>query len=142
MDIIDDFSPGLGAPGGIFTALEKTKHDEIFVLACDMPFVSAELIKFLLHRMRRGEYDAVIPMQPDGFKQTLCAAYRKSKCIVPFQAEILRSELTPSVRAMLDHVSANYVAFDEFASLEGAGDFFINLNTPEELKYARETFSR
>lgn len=138
--IVDDFSPGLGAPGGIYSAFESAKHDEVFILGCDFPFVSIALIEFLLQRLRRGEYDAVIPMQPDGFKQTLVAAYRKSTCIVPFQAEILRSETTPSVREMLNKVSAAYVEFDEFSTLPGAGDFFINVNTPDDLTGARKMY--
>ena len=141
LHIVDDFSPGLGAPGGIYSALESAKSDEIFILGCDFPFVSIALIEFLLMRLRRGEYDAVIPIQPDGFKQTLVAAYRKSTCIVPFQAEILRKDMTPSVREMLQKVSAAYVDFEEFSTLPGAGDFFINVNTPEDLTDARKMFN-
>ena len=140
IEFTDDISEGLGAPGGIYTALKQSEADDVFILGCDFPFVSPELIEFLLARMSRGEYDAVIPVQPDGFKQTLVAAYRKSACLVPFQAEILRSDVTPSVRDLLKKVSAAYVDFDEFSSLDGSGDFFININTPDDLTDARKMF--
>ncbi|MEZ5307923.1 MAG: molybdenum cofactor guanylyltransferase [Pyrinomonadaceae bacterium] len=136
--VIDDFSPNLGPPGGIFTALEDAKQDSVFAVACDLPFVSAELISFLKSRFDETNADALIPIQPDGFKQTLCAFYRKSKCIVPFQAHLLRSDVTPSVRDMLERVEAVYVGFEEFEHLAGAHDFFLNLNTPMDVESARE----
>ncbi len=138
LNVIEDVSPELGAPGGILTALQKSETDAVFLMACDLPFVSKELIAFLQERFEQTGADAVVPVQPDSFKQTLCAFYRKSTCIVPFQAEILRSDLTPSVRSMIERVNAEFVEYEEIADLEGASDFFLNLNTPMDLEHARE----
>ena len=64
----------------------------------------------------------------------------RAHVLFPFQAEILRKDSTPSVREMLEKVSASYVDFDEFAELPGAGDFFINVNTPDDLTGARQMY--
>jgi molybdopterin-guanine dinucleotide biosynthesis protein A len=138
LEIVEDVSPELGAPGAILTALQRSETEGVFVIACDLPFASSELITFLWQRFEGESADAVVPVQPDSFKQTLCAFYRKSKCLVPFQGEILRSDLTPSVRAMIEKVSPVYVSYEEIADLEGAADFFLNLNTPLDLEHARE----
>lgn len=45
-----DCVPKCGPLGGIYTALKTTKADAVLFLACDMPFVSAELIEFMLRK--------------------------------------------------------------------------------------------
>jgi len=138
LEVLDDISPELGAAGGILTALEDSLSDCVFVLACDLPFVTPELIDFLKDRFDRGDADAVVPVQADKFKQPLCAFYRKSTCSAPFRAQILRSDLSPSVRDLLDRVKTVYVDFEEYAALEGSSDFFLNINTPSDLEFARK----
>jgi molybdopterin-guanine dinucleotide biosynthesis protein A len=39
---------------------------------------------------------------------------------------------------LLGTVRTRFVEFDEIASLEGASDFFLNINTPMDLEFARE----
>lgn len=138
MEVVEDVSPGLGAGGGVFTALTTARAESVFVLACDLPQVSPDLIRLLKARFDKSDADAVVPMQADKFKQPLCAFYRKSTCTVPFQAQILRSELSPSVRDLLDRVNTLYVDFEEFADLEGSPDFFLNINSALDLEFARK----
>jgi molybdopterin-guanine dinucleotide biosynthesis protein A len=138
LTLLDDISPGLGASGGILTAIEHSDEEDIFIHACDLPFITPDLVKFLKNIFTNGGYDAVVPMQPDSFKQPLCAFYRKSTCIVPFRAKILRSDLTPSVRDLLDTVNTKYVDFDEISHLDDSSDFFLNINTPMDLDFARK----
>src|SRR5689334_13117942 len=45
-----DCVPRCGPLGGIFTALKSTRAEWVLFLACDMPFVSGELMKWLLAR--------------------------------------------------------------------------------------------
>jgi molybdopterin-guanine dinucleotide biosynthesis protein A len=49
-----DCVPKCGPLGGIYTALKTTKADAVLFLACDMPFVSVELIQFILQKMRES----------------------------------------------------------------------------------------
>ncbi len=138
LEVVDDVTPGLGAGGGIFTALDNSEADCVFVLACDLPFVTPQLIDLLRDRFEAGNADAVVPLQADKFKQPLCAFYRKSTCSAPFRAQILRSELSPSARDLLDRVNTLYVDYDELSNLEGSADFFLNINSPMDLEYARK----
>ena len=136
--VANDFSPDLGASGGIFTAIKNSGSECVLVLACDLPFVTPQLITYLKVSFDKGGADAVVPMQPDKFKQPLCAFYRKSTCIVPFQAQLLRSELTPSAQNLLSQIKTEFVDYEELAPFEGSADFFLNINTPLDLESARE----
>ncbi|MCZ7649120.1 MAG: molybdenum cofactor guanylyltransferase [Planctomycetota bacterium] len=42
-EVLADLFEGCGPLGGLYTALEDTE-DEIFLLACDMPFITPELV--------------------------------------------------------------------------------------------------
>lgn len=49
-----DAVPRCGPLGGIVTAMRRTDAEAILFLACDMPFVSAELLRKLLDRARNS----------------------------------------------------------------------------------------
>src|SRR5690606_911341 len=46
--VIADRYPGAGTLGGIATALEVARNDWVLILACDMPLISAALIREML----------------------------------------------------------------------------------------------
>ena len=48
--IREDLVPGCGPLGGIYTALATTKAEAVLFLACDMPFVSGELIALMIEK--------------------------------------------------------------------------------------------
>lgn len=45
--VLGDLHPGCGPLGGIHTALRSLEAQETFILPCDTPFVSAELIAYI-----------------------------------------------------------------------------------------------
>jgi molybdenum cofactor guanylyltransferase len=66
---IPDAIPGIGPPGGLLGLLA---HGSAIALACDMPFVSTDL----LLRLRDDQPDAlVLAPRFDGFWEPLCARY-------------------------------------------------------------------
>lgn len=66
-----DFSPW----NGIRAAIDNTDAEWVFLLACDMPFVCAELFDLLVSKINPN-IDCVIP-ETDRL-QPLCALYRRS----------------------------------------------------------------
>jgi molybdenum cofactor guanylyltransferase len=107
------------------------------VVACDLPFVTGELLARLAS-MRDETTDAVVPLQEDGRVQPLCALYRARVCLGQVEELIREDELRP--RALLSRVRARRVAFGELRDLEGSTRFFLNVNTPED--YARALSDR
>ncbi|HEY0544090.1 MAG TPA: molybdenum cofactor guanylyltransferase [Pyrinomonadaceae bacterium] len=123
-----------GALGGLHAALAACRAEWAAVVACDLPFVTGEL--FVRLALLRENFDVVIPVQPDGRVQPLCALYRKTACLPVAQMLIETGERR--LRALLEHTRTRRVAPHELAGLPGAHLFFTNVNTPEDYERARK----
>lgn len=136
MPMIFDLAPGRGPVGGLHAALSYTMADWSLVLACDMPFISAGLIRLLVENCDRLS-DAVVPIQPDGRPQPLCALYRRAGCVAALD-ELLnaRRPAAPSMQFLLGNLNVEYIASDEIGRLERSERFFTNINTLDDLELA------
>jgi molybdopterin-guanine dinucleotide biosynthesis protein A len=132
LPLVKDLRAGLGALGGLHAALSLCRAEWAAVVACDLPFVTGELLARLAS-MRADSFDAVVPLQEDGRVQPLCALYRARICLGQVEELIHTDELRP--RLLLSRVRARRAAFEELRDLESAARFFVNVNTPED--YAR-----
>ena len=130
---VPDIHRQWGALGGLHAALAACHAPWAAVVACDLPFVTGELFMRLANA--RQDFEAVVPVQPDGRVQPLCALYRITTCRMRAQELILSGERRP--RALLQAVRTRHIAFDELADLDDATLFFTNINTPEEYTKAR-----
>jgi molybdopterin-guanine dinucleotide biosynthesis protein A len=119
---VPDVHINWGALGGLHAALAATRAPWAIVVACDLPFVSGEL--FVRLSSFRENFDAVVPVQPDGRLQPLCALYRARVCRERAEELIAAGERRP--RALLSTVRTRKVAFHELSDLEGANRFFAN----------------
>jgi molybdopterin-guanine dinucleotide biosynthesis protein A len=75
VEAIEDPIPGCGPLGGILAALEESTADAVFVLACDLPFVTTDLIRFLIEA-EPGR--AIVVPSSEGDVQPLCGRYAVS----------------------------------------------------------------
>lgn len=123
-----DVYPKWGALGGLHAALNACASEWAFVIACDLPFVSAEMIKRLT--TLREDFDAVVPIQPDGRAQPLSSLYRTESCL--HQATQLIEAAKRRPLDLLDKVNTRWVPFSELSQLPASQNFFLNINTPED----------
>ena len=65
---------GNGPLAGIFTAMQKQPSDWYFILPCDTPFVTVELVKQLITFTKEEGIDAVVPII-NNRQQPLIAVY-------------------------------------------------------------------
>lgn len=121
-----------GVLGGLYTALLESPTPYLFCVACDMPFLRHELIRFLLTQGDR--YDVVIPRAPDGL-HPLCALYSKM-CINTLSRAIERGE--KRIMAALSGLKVKYCGPEELEPIDPAFSSFFNVNTPEDLRKAEE----
>ena len=77
--VVTDRYPGGGSLGGIFTGLCASAAPWSLVVACDMPFLNAGLLRYLLELT--ADVDAVVP-RLGGRPEPLHALYSKA-CIAP-----------------------------------------------------------
>jgi molybdopterin-guanine dinucleotide biosynthesis protein A len=131
LPVVTDVFEKWGALGGLHAALLAATAEWVVVVACDLPFVTGDL--FLHLASLRGSYDAVAPVQRDGRPQPLCALYRARTCRPATEKLIKDGERRPGT--LLQSLRTRWVAFEEVAGLDGASQFFENVNTPED--YAR-----
>ena len=131
-----DILPGKGSLGGIYTALVQAQNPDVLVLACDMPFVNTDLLRYMLDQIR-ADIDIVVP-RVDGYPQGLHAIYKKT-CIQRI-AEQLAADRLKIIR-FYDRMRVRYLDESDHAAFDPPGLSFANINTPEELERAESLLS-
>jgi len=118
---------------GLYSALRHSRSEWVFVVACDMPFVTAELFEAIIE-LSDGAKCAVIPVSSDGVAQPLCGLYRVSACVEKAESALKNGQR--SLQRLLDDVDAQRVGFEHFQGLAGSEHLFMNVNTPKEYALA------
>jgi molybdopterin-guanine dinucleotide biosynthesis protein A len=128
-----DALPGLGALGGIHAGLlwaREAGRRGILAVACDMPFLSRDLLNEMLERAARSDADAVVP--ESGSRrgiEPLCAYYAVT-CIEPIEDAANNDD-----RRLIGFHARVVVQRIPLAEVERFGPparLFLNVNTPEE----------
>lgn len=129
---VTDHFPGSGPLAGIHAGLEASDYEENLVVACDMPFVSAELAANLVKALKH--HDAVVPVI-GGRQHPLFAAYQK-RISREAKERIESGELR--MKHLLDALNVRYLSEDDL-QLYCDGNLeriFFNMNHPEEYEEA------
>jgi len=133
--LASDHYPGVGPLAGLHAALAQCRGEVALVLACDLPFLTGEFLRFLRESFRGTE--AVVPLDAEGHPQPLCALYAVA-CLPVVTDLIERGERR--MGRVLEHFTVRFLAFSEIAHLPGAEAFFWDLDTPEDYRRARRYF--
>lgn len=131
---IADRLPDRGPLGGIHAALEHARGRAVFVLACDLPRVSPELVGFLLQQARPvlagTGFHGVLAVEAAGRVQPLCAVY-SAACRQPIEECVRAGELRT-----LDFVESAGLARVPLTSELPffREDLLFNVNAPDEAR--------
>jgi molybdopterin-guanine dinucleotide biosynthesis protein A len=123
---VPDRVAGRGPLAGLDAALAAARHDVVAVVACDMPFVTAALVGYLLD-LAAG-YDAIVPRTERGY-HPLCAVYTRA-CRNAIARRLADGRLT--LAGLLDDVSCRAVTPHEIAAFGDPARLLANVNTPAE----------
>ena len=129
--IYADLLPDKGALGGLYTGVFFSSFDYSFCVACDMPFIKGSLVQFLIRN--RDNADAVVPRTSDGL-QPLHAIYSKG-CL-----DAMRRVIDQGKYKIIDFynlVKVKILEESDFLYLDPLKESFMNVNTPEELRFAK-----
>ncbi|MFA5974060.1 MAG: molybdenum cofactor guanylyltransferase [Lentimicrobiaceae bacterium] len=74
--VVADVFPGIGPMGGIYSALKQSETERNLVLSCDLPFVSEELMSYILENSTG--YKVAVPWRGDQHYEPLCGFYHLS----------------------------------------------------------------
>jgi molybdopterin-guanine dinucleotide biosynthesis protein A len=125
LETIGDIYRECGPLGGIHSALVSAGDSDIFVSACDTPFVTGELVRYIV------DFESNAPVRIPSFKQQLhplCGIYTQN-CL-PAIVERLESRrlrvmaFVESIQAAVIPISPDLLFYRE--------DLFANFNTPED----------
>ncbi len=125
----EDLHPGKGPLGGIYTGLVVSKSFYNLVVACDMPFLNVELLRYII-KLSPG-FDAVIPRV--GRIQPLHAVYCKS-CLDDMRKCLENNQL--KIAYFLNTINVKYLEQSECQRFDPALLSFFNINFPADLDYA------
>lgn len=130
--VIHDPEPHAGVLPSLLAALDTVSTPLLLLVACDMPFVSADVVRQLL--ARAPDHDAVIPFV-DGYDQPMHAVYRVEPCRAAIRAALARGDRR--MISFLNDVDTLRVDEGELRAIDPELRSFFNVNTPEDLARAR-----
>lgn len=128
---------GIGPVGGLIAALEASNHPRVLLTACDMPFLSPEVLRMVIaHSIETGEGACVVVRNGDGAErlQPLIAVYGRD------DLDEIRNLFRHGARSLIEIVqSLNMERVDLLDILPWDTEMWsvFNVNTPEQLAMAR-----
>ena len=127
-EIVKDEIPNSGPMGGIYSGLMQSNTEVNLVLSCDTPFVSEDLLMYVLEKSK-GK-DIVVPWHGKKFFEPLCAYYNKNSTKILRQFIDKKNYRIPDV--------FNEVNFKALLMSENLDFFhkelFVNINSKQDLK--------
>ena len=122
-----DLVPRRGPLGGVYSALATSRAETILFLSCDMPFISADLLNMLFHRLARRK--TALFVKDNGRIGFPFLLRRAALAVVERQMTTGQFPLHQLARAL----HAQTVTLPRCQTHE-----LFNINTPKDWKIAQE----
>ena len=132
----EDLAPDAGPLGGLHTALVHASTPWILAVACDLPFLHVEFLRYLV--ASAGDVDLVVPRTRDGY-QPLCAMYAR-RVVDNVAARLAAGRL--DMMGLVHELRVREIGPDEMAAYDPDGLLLFNVNTPEDYERAEHLASR
>ena len=136
VNVVKDSIPGLGAIGGLYTAMDKANSELVAVVACDLPFVSAAILAEGARLLDQTDADVAIPRVNGDFYEPLHAVYRREPC----KKAIFQAIQSDKRRLVSWFSLVRVVEIDEdlCRQLDPDGLAFFNINSKEDFLLAEK----
>ena len=126
--MVGDVMPDCGSLGGIYTGLNAMTTSHGICVACDMPFVRASFLRYMLTFI--DAHDVVVPVSDTGY-EPLCAVYGKA-CISPIEKNLQAGRL--KIISFFNQVRIRTVTAEETPLFDP--HMLFNVNTREDYEKA------
>jgi molybdopterin-guanine dinucleotide biosynthesis protein A len=133
LEVLADDWPGAGPLGGIATALRNSRAPWSLVVACDLPYLTKDWIRYLVGRALASEAEALLPLNRRGV-EPLCAMYHKRG------EPAIRRALERGTRRVNDALAGlrlETIDPAEWEAFDPEGRLFKNMNAPRDYEEAR-----
>lgn len=132
--VVPDTIPGIGALGGLYTAMTEARNELVAVVACDLPFANAGILLAGADLLRQSGKDVAVPKSSAEYFEPLHAVYRREPC----REAILKAIVEQKKRLIswFPDVQVLELDADFCRSYDPHGLAFFNINTPEDFSRA------
>jgi molybdopterin-guanine dinucleotide biosynthesis protein A len=134
LKFVSDIFPGKGSIGGMYSGLRASKSFYNLVVACDMPFLNLNLIRYMMS-ITQG-YDAVVPRLTGDICEPLHAIY--SKNCIPGLENMIKGKVLKIIE-LFSLVNVKYLEQKEIDLFDPKHISFFNINTEADLELGRST---
>lgn len=139
-DIFTDIYKNKGPLAGIHSGLINAKNEKIFVISCDVPFMTKEIIDFIIN-YKSEKFVKVA--KADGYIQQLCGMY--SKDCIELAEKILNGEILSdlkknSVLELIEYSETEIIDIEKHRVLKGSE--FSNMNTLKDYEEVKIKFNK
>lgn len=128
LEVTEDIIKHVGPAGGIYTALQHSTTGKNFIVSCDMPFVTAKSIAFML---RNGKDSEITLPKIRGKIEPLFGVYSKN-CLSKWK--VLMDEDYFKIQDMVRYFNLKIIDVDD--NILFSEKLFINLNTCKDFNDA------
>ena len=128
LEVIPDLIKNVGPAGGIHAALHHTDCEQIFVVSCDMPFITSNAIQFMIGQISRAQ---IILPQNQSKPEPLFGVYSK-ECLPLWQKLIQQEKI--KLLEMVTHFDLLKINVDQNELFTAS--FFTNINDANDLQKA------
>jgi molybdopterin-guanine dinucleotide biosynthesis protein len=137
LDVIPDVHSGIGPLAGIHAALHHAVERAwpgALVVACDLPYVTTDVLRLVVRRASVSPADAVVPESHGRYgSEPLCAFY-STECIPVVEAMIAEGE--HRAHRLLERVRTDHVSLADIRPVGDPHLLFHNVNTVSDLDEA------
>lgn len=130
--VVTDIDPSQCALAGLHAGLFHASFDWSYVTACDVPFVSEKIIRYLFAQRRPGK-QIIIPKTREGL-EPLSALYHKS-CMPRIETNLETKVFM--IKKFFKSERVRQIPPQTLESLDPDLRFKFNVNTPDDLETAR-----
>lgn len=127
--ITKDIIPGKGPLSGIHVGLVEASSKYVYFVACDMPNINLDYIRFMKERLEKIDVKACVTKYGEWI-EPFNAFYSKD-LVKDIEEHLLQDR--KSVNSLINKLPVCYIEEEEARRFSPNWDMFLNLNTKEEL---------
>lgn len=130
LKIVADEFPGIGPMGGIYSALKQSTSAKNLILSCDLPFVTSELMAYILQQGE--EFEVAVPWEGGRHYEPLCGFYNRT--VLDKMKGFIKKE-NYKLPDLFEEININKLIINNNNSFFD-DNIFINVNSKHDLMTA------